>query len=61
MQNKFTELAAAALTKSRLIACEMGHTYIGTEHLLLGILSVPESAGADMLESHTVTFLPQRH
>ncbi len=56
MQNKFTELAAAALTKSRLIACEMGHTYIGTEHLLLGILSVPESAGADMLESHAVTF-----
>ena len=34
----------------------MGHTYIGTEHLLLGILGVPESAGADMLESHGITF-----
>lgn len=56
MQNKFTALAASALTKSRLIACEMGHTYIGTEHLLLGILSVPESAGADMLESHGINF-----
>ena len=56
MHNKFTALAGSALTKTKAAACEMGHTYIGTEHLLLGILGVPESAGADMLESHGITF-----
>ncbi|MBQ0010323.1 MAG: ATP-dependent Clp protease ATP-binding subunit, partial [Ruminococcus sp.] len=56
MQNKLTDLAGRALSKARLIACEMGHTYIGTEHLLLGILSLSDSVGAGILESHGITF-----
>ncbi len=37
MQNKFTQKAQNALNLSLEFASEMGHTYIGSEHLLLGL------------------------
>ncbi len=41
--NKLTEKASAALNRAHSIAKEMGHTYIGSEHILYGLLS--ESGG----------------
>ncbi len=41
--NMFTPNAAATLEFARLIACELGHTYIGSEHLLLALLSESEN------------------
>ena len=43
--NNFTPSAAAVLEFARLIASELGHTYIGSEHLLLALLS--ESDGEE--------------
>ena len=36
-QDKFTDLAKLAVTKAHEAAAEMGHSYVGTEHMLLGL------------------------
>ena len=45
----FTEKANAALNAAIDKAEQMGHTYIGTEHLLLGLLSETGGAATDVL------------
>ena len=40
MVNRFTQKAQAVLTTAKKCASELGSDYIGTEHLLLGILSI---------------------
>ena len=37
-QNRFTERARQALTLAQESAASFGHSYIGSEHLLLGLL-----------------------
>ena len=37
-QNRFTERARQALTLAQEAAASFGHSYIGSEHLLLGLL-----------------------
>lgn len=56
MTNRFTQAAQAALNKSLYIARELGHTYIGSEHLLLGLLSEKDSVAAKLLEQRGVTY-----
>ncbi len=46
---KFTEKAEGAIEQARLAAFELGHSYIGTEHLLLGILRESAGLGARLL------------
>jgi len=46
---KFTEGAKNALKHAEEKARELGHNYIGTEHLLLGLLSEKEGAAANLL------------
>ncbi len=53
MANKFTERAQQALNNALLAASEMGHTYIGSEHLLLGLVR-GNCAAAHILSSHHV-------
>lgn len=48
MSNNFTVKAEAALNKAVIIAEELGHTYIGTEHILLS-LSEDETCCASIL------------
>ena len=38
MQYKFTESAARAISNAADAAGELGHNYIGTEHILIGLL-----------------------
>ena len=38
MSNRFTQKAQHALTQALATAQEMGHTYVGTEHILMGLL-----------------------
>ena len=45
MRNKFTKQAQTALTLAKAAAIDFELGYIGTEHLLLGLLS--ETEGAD--------------
>lgn len=51
----FTKKANNALNIAIDRAGEMGHTYIGTEHLLLGLLEENTSAAAAALEESSVT------
>ena len=46
---KFTQRAETAIESARQAAQELGHAYIGTEHLLLGILAEEEGLGAHIL------------
>ena len=44
MNDRFTEKARNAIEKARAAAMELGHSYIGTEHLLLGIVRETDAA-----------------
>jgi len=55
MVNRFTPKAQAALTAAKHSAEKMGHSYIGSEHLILGILSY-DSVGKKLLEEKKVTY-----
>ena len=54
MNNRFTKKANEVLSASKKAAKESGSLYIGTEHLLLGILST-ECIGAKILKEKGVT------
>ncbi len=54
MTNRFTGRAQDALKAALGSAVSLGHTYIGTEHLLLGLLSDPASIAARLLEARGV-------
>lgn len=51
MVNRFTQRAQSSLNFSLKIARESGHSYVGTEHLLLGLLSEKESIAYKILTS----------
>lgn len=55
MQGKFTQKAKEAIEISQNTAIEYGHNYVGTEHLLLGLLKVKESVASKALEEQGVT------
>ena len=57
MANRFTPKAQNALNSALSIASEMGHSYIGSEHLLLGLISTGECAASRILTSHGAKFL----
>ena len=40
-ENKFTPTAEEALQLAQEAAGELGHGYMGTEHLLLGLMTCP--------------------
>ncbi|MBR4439731.1 MAG: ATP-dependent Clp protease ATP-binding subunit, partial [Clostridia bacterium] len=52
---RFTEEASAALDLSVKAAKELGHAYIGSEHLLLGLIREGNSVAAKVLENNGVT------
>ena len=56
MQSKFTQSATNSINKALFFAREFGHTYIGSEHILLGLLSERESIAAKIMESRGITF-----
>ncbi len=51
-QDRFTERAQMALSKAQEAAQNMGHSYVGTEHILLGIASEGEGLGAKILRDN---------
>lgn len=53
--NGFTEKANKALNESISAAENFGHTYIGSEHILIGLLSESDSVAASVLASKGVT------
>ncbi|GAA1912667.1 Clp protease N-terminal domain-containing protein [Streptantibioticus ferralitis] len=53
MFDKFTELAKRAVMASQDVAVSMGHDFIGTEHMLLGLAQTAGTAG-EVLREHGV-------
>ncbi len=54
---RFTEKAGIALNMAVDAAREMGHTYVGTEHILLGLLREGSGVAAAVLSARGVTAL----
>jgi hypothetical protein len=52
---RFTKEARRVVTVAQVEAKELGHNYIGTEHLLLGVLGSEEGVGALALAEFGVT------
>jgi len=53
--NKFTKEAKQALIVAQEVAKKTGTSYVGTEHLLIGILSQKNSLGCNILQNFGVT------
>ena len=51
MASKFTQKAQNALKRALAIAEELGHTYVGSEHLLLALSLEKDSASAKLLSA----------
>jgi ATP-dependent Clp protease ATP-binding subunit ClpC len=60
IQNKFTPTAKNALKGAAAEAGALGHTYIGTEHLLLAMTKDNESVGGGILLSRGIEYEPLR-
>ena len=54
MVSRFTQKAQKALEYALTVASGMGHTYIGSEHILLGLAKDPESTAAKLLSGRGV-------
>ena len=52
MNDRFTERARGAIEKGREAAGEFGHSYVGSEHLLLGVVRETEGLGARVLRDN---------
>lgn len=55
-ENKFTRKAQEALSFAHRTACELGHNYVGTEHILLGLLLEESGVAAKFLNKNGVTY-----
>ncbi len=55
MFNGFTEKANKALNQAIAVAQELGHTYIGSEHILYGLLDEENSVASAVLGKNGVT------
>ncbi len=55
MQYRFTQMAANVIKYSREAAGELNHNYIGTEHILIGLLREKEGLACQVLSDHDVT------
>ena len=51
MFERFTDRARRVVVLAQEEARDLGHTYIGTEHILLGLLREPEGVAAQALEA----------
>ena len=56
MNCKFTKKAQNALDLSQKYACELGHTYIGSEHLLMGLVGEHDCVAAKLLIARGADF-----
>ena len=54
MQDKFTRQAANALKLAKTTAQSCNHSYIGTEHILVGLLKEKEGTAGRILEEFNV-------
>jgi len=56
MMGRFTEKAQTAINSAKEISRELGHFYVGTEHLLLGLLKETEGVASMVLMNQGITY-----
>ena len=56
MNNRFTQSAQSALDKALEFARKFGHTYIGSEHILLGLLAEIDGVASKLLTNRSADF-----
>ncbi len=56
MMKRFTEKAQQTIRRAKEIACEIGHTNVGTEHILLALLDESESVAGTVLIQQGMTY-----
>ena len=56
MDFEYTAQAKKALDLSKRISKTLGHNYVGTEHILLGLVKEGEGVASKILAEHDVTF-----
>jgi len=54
MTYKFTKSAETAIEMANDIAVELGHNYVGTEHLLYGLVNEGTGVASKVLENQNV-------
>ena len=54
--DRFTDNAKQSLENAERLANQMGSSYVGTEHILLGVLQQDSSVGAKILKNAGVSF-----
>ena len=52
---KFTNTSKNAMEIANQIAIELGHNYVGTEHLLYGLLKEGKGVACKVLENQAIT------
>ena len=57
MENRFTQKAKSALLSAAEQAMKLGSTYIGSEHLLLGILETDGCIGSEILVGRGASYI----
>lgn len=55
MQDRFTRKAKLVLERAEEVANELEHSYIGTEHLLIGLVEVEDGVASNVLRNNGVT------
>lgn len=55
MYQRFTEKAEKAIAFSQQMAVELGHNYVGTEHILLGLIKEGTGVAARVLQAQGIT------
>ena len=61
MTNRFTKRAQSALNYAQREAETMGHSYIGSEHLLMGLIREEEGIASKLLGAEGVSLDKIRH
>ncbi len=56
MFDKFSEKAAQVFVTAQEEAKELGHSYVGTEHILLGLLKIGNNPASDVLAAMGLTY-----
>jgi len=56
MENRFTGPAQAAIKRAHESAAQFGHGYVGSEHLLLGLIKEGDGVAACLLKKSDITY-----
>ena len=54
MKEQYTDKAKQVLKYAKKISGKLGHSYVGTEHILLGLIKQKESLAGSVLEGFSV-------